>query len=71
MRQIPKSSACIYWIGCSISLKGINTANNEKNPRFFTCYRDLTEVEDTILSHDLSKGSDFSATDGCKAKSPL
>lgn len=74
MSVLPKWSACMYQIGCSISLKvkGLSTANSEKNPSvLYQSYRDLSEVEDTILSPDLSKGSDFSATDCCKAKSLL
>lgn len=37
----------------------------------YQSYIDLSEVEDTILGPDLSKGSDFSATDCYKAKSLL
>lgn len=37
MSLLPKCSACMYRVGCNISLevKGLNTANNEKNPQFF------------------------------------
>lgn len=75
MRLLPKCSAYMYWIGCSISLKvkGLNRAKNKKkNPSvLYKTYRDLSEVGDTILIPNLSKGSDFSATDGYKAKSLL
>lgn len=67
MRLLPKCSACMYQIRYSISLKvkGLNTANNEKKPSvLYQRCRDFSEVEDTVLSPDLSKGSDFSDTDG-------
>lgn len=74
MRLLPICSACMYQIRYNISLKvkGLNTANNENNPSvLYQRYRDFSEVEDTVLSPDLSKGSDFSDSDGCKAKSLL
>lgn len=74
MRLLPKCSACMYRIGCSISLKvkGLNRANNQKNSSvLYKSYRDLSEGGDRVLIPDLSKGSDFSFTDGCKAKGLL
>lgn len=43
MRLLPKCSAYMYWIGCSISLKvkGLNRAKNKKTPQFFI---KLTEI---------------------------
>lgn len=63
--------AHMYQIRYSISIKvkGLNAANNtRKLSSSYQSYRDLTEVEDTALSPDLTEGNDFSAIDFCKAK---
>lgn len=74
MNLLPKCSTHMYQVRYTISIKvkGLNAANNaRKLSSSYQSYGDLSEVEDTILSADLTEGNDFSAIDFCKAKSLL